>query len=160
MLKQFEPPVVQPIENVPPGIFFIVIWLMALSAPGRTARDTVQLCPPKLILKFAVPATGVVPVRTYCRLPGPSDSVPAAKEAVRPVRPVEETVCDVYKPPFPPVYGMLIVVPSGDIPATRSLLKVAPAQLSPPTIPAEGVVKLCWPPYTIPALFIANPRHL
>ena len=60
-------------------------------------------CPPNEIAKLAVPALAGVPVMVYVTLPLPLAKVPAAKEAVRPVTPVEATFCALYKPALPPV---------------------------------------------------------
>jgi hypothetical protein len=66
-----------------------------------------QLCPPKVIAKVAVPLLAGVPVIVYVTLLLPLARVPAPKVAVSPVTPVEETLCALYVPELPPVYGTL-----------------------------------------------------
>jgi hypothetical protein len=48
-----------------------------------------QLCPPILRLKLAVPLALGVPVMVYVKLPIPVAKLPAVRVAVRPVTPVE-----------------------------------------------------------------------
>jgi hypothetical protein len=55
-----------------------------------TVTEKLQVCPPKVIAKAAVPVDVGVPAMAYVRLPAPLANVPAAKVAVRPVTPVEE----------------------------------------------------------------------
>lgn len=57
---------------------------------SSTVTEKLQLCPPKVIAKEAVPADVGVPAIAYVRLPAPLAKVPAAKVAVNPVTPVEE----------------------------------------------------------------------
>jgi hypothetical protein len=57
---------------------------------ASTATVKLQVCPPKVIEKEAVPVDVGVPAMAYVMLPAPLASVPAAKVAVRPVTPVEE----------------------------------------------------------------------
>ncbi len=66
----------------------------ALIVPaGRfTVRVNVQVCPPMLNAKLAVPAALGVPVIVYASEPLPLANVPAARVAVRPVTPVELTL--------------------------------------------------------------------
>ena len=68
-----------------------------------TVLVNVQVCPPMLKVKLAVPLDTGVPVIVYVKLPAPLSKVPAVKFAVRPVTPVEVEVCELYVPPFPPV---------------------------------------------------------
>jgi hypothetical protein len=58
-----------------------------------TVTENEQFCPPTVIEKEAVPAPDAVPVMVNVKLPLPLASVPAAKVAVRPVTPVELTLC-------------------------------------------------------------------
>jgi hypothetical protein len=67
--------------------------LLITPAGADTVRLSVQPWPPRLSAKLAVPEPEGVPVIVYVRLPLPLDSVPAASVAVRPVTPVELTVC-------------------------------------------------------------------
>ena len=49
----------------------------------------VQVCPPMLKAKLAVPVEAGVPVIVYVKLPAPLSNVPAASVAVKPVTPVD-----------------------------------------------------------------------
>ncbi len=69
-----------------------------------TVLVNVQVCPPMLNAKLAVPLVAGVPVILYVNEPAPLAKLPAAKVAVKPVTPVDVTACEVYVPPFPPVY--------------------------------------------------------
>ena len=53
--------------------------------------------------KLAVPAALGVPVIVYVKLPAPFANEPATKVAVKPVTPVELTVCPLCAPPLPAV---------------------------------------------------------
>ncbi len=64
-------------------------------AGGFTVLVKVQVCPPMLSAKLAVPLEAGVPVMVYVKLPAPLSKVPAAKEAVKPVTPVDVMVCAV-----------------------------------------------------------------
>jgi hypothetical protein len=57
---------------------------------ASTVTEKLQVCPPKVIEKAAVPVDVAVPAMAYVRLPAPLANVPAAKVAVSPVTPVEE----------------------------------------------------------------------
>lgn len=70
---------------------------------GNTLRANEQDCPPILKAKLAVPLLAGVPVIEYVKLPPPLAKLPAVKEAVKPVTPVDEMFCAEYVPPFPPV---------------------------------------------------------
>jgi hypothetical protein len=60
---------------------------------GRfTVLVKVQVCPPKLKAKLAVPLDVGVPVMLKLRLPAPLAKVPAERLAVSPVTPVEVAV--------------------------------------------------------------------
>ncbi len=67
--------------------------LLMLPAGSDTVRLSVQIWPPRLSVKLAVPDPDGVPVIVYVTLPLPLTKVPAASVAVRPVTPVELTVC-------------------------------------------------------------------
>ena len=61
---------------------------------GRlTVLVNVQVCPPMLRAKLAVPLVAGVPVIVYVKLPTPLAKLPAVKEAVKPVTPVDVMVC-------------------------------------------------------------------
>ncbi len=62
-------------------------------AVGRTVLVKVQVCPPMLSAKLAVPALAGVPVMVMVKFPEPFANVPAAHVAVKPVTPVEVKVC-------------------------------------------------------------------
>ena len=68
-----------------------------------TVLVKVQVCPPILKAKLAVPLVDGVPVILNVNEPAPLAKVPAAKVAVKPVTPVDVKFCAVYVPPFPPV---------------------------------------------------------
>ena len=61
-------------------------------AGGFTVLVKVQVCPPMLSAKLAVPLVAGVPVMVNVKLPAPVAKVPAAHVAVRPVTPVEVKV--------------------------------------------------------------------
>ena len=50
-------------------------------------------------------------------VPEPLFKVPAESEAVNPVTPVELTFCVLKDPPFPPVYGIVLITPLATTPA-------------------------------------------
>lgn len=61
--------------------------------PAFTVRLSIQVCPPMLNAKPAVPLLAGAPLMVYVSEPLPLAKVPAAKVAVKPVTPVEATVC-------------------------------------------------------------------
>jgi hypothetical protein len=71
----------------------------------------VQARPPILIAKLAVPKVAGVPVILYVTILSPNTKEPAVSVAVRPVTPVEVTVCPPCGPPFPPVYWIVELTP-------------------------------------------------
>jgi hypothetical protein len=71
----------------------------------------VQARPPILIAKLAVPKVAGVPVILYVTILSPETKEPAVSVAVRPVTPVEVTVCPPCGPPFPPVYWIVELTP-------------------------------------------------
>jgi hypothetical protein len=70
---------------------------------GATLTVRLQLCPPRVIAKVAVPVAEGVPVIVYDTEPLPFNNVPALKVTVNPVTPVDDIACPLYVPPFPPV---------------------------------------------------------
>jgi hypothetical protein len=64
----------------------------------------------------AVPLDVGVPVIVYVNEPAPLASVPAARVAVKPTTPVELMLWAAYEPPFPPVYGTLMLTPLAAVP--------------------------------------------
>lgn len=61
---------------------------------GRlTALVKVQVCPPILKAKLAVPLLAGVPVMEYVKLPPPFAKFPVVKEAVNPDTPVDDIFC-------------------------------------------------------------------
>ena len=72
-------------------------------AEGNTVLVKVQVWPPMLKTKLAIPELAGVPLIVYVKLPAPEARVLAAQVAVRPLTPVEVTVWTPRYPPFPPV---------------------------------------------------------
>jgi hypothetical protein len=99
-------------------------------AIGKTVLSKVQVCPPMLIAKLAVPALAGVPVMVKVKLPEPFAKVPAAHVAVRPVTPVDVKVCAPRYPPFPPVYGTLLFTLEAAMPCASVPLLVAVEQFN------------------------------
>jgi hypothetical protein len=62
-----------------------------MAVPTLTVKE--QDCPPTVMAKVAVPLEVGVPVIVYVNEPAPLASVPAARVAVKPTTPVEETLC-------------------------------------------------------------------
>ena len=63
----------------------------------------IQVCPPTLIAKLAVPEFDGVPEIVYVKLPDPFVNVPASSVAVKPVTPVDSTLCPLCVQPLPHV---------------------------------------------------------
>ena len=61
--------------------------------------------------------------------------MPAAKVAVNPVTPVDVMVCAVWVPPFPPVYGTLLLTLEAAMPWVNVPVLVAVEQLSAVMVP-------------------------
>ncbi len=76
------------------------------------------------------------------RLPAPLSKVPAAKVAVKPVTPVDVMDCAVKVPPFPPVYGTLLLTLAAAIPCVNVPVLVAVEQLSAVMVPAGNATVL------------------
>jgi hypothetical protein len=76
-----------------------------------TVLVRVQACPPILIAKLAVPEVAGVPVILYVTKPSPDTKEPAVSVAVRPVTPVEVTICPPCGKPFPPIYWIAELTP-------------------------------------------------
>jgi hypothetical protein len=108
---------------------------------ASTVLVSVHDCPPIFNAKLAVPLPPGVPVMVYVKEPAPVANDPATKVAVKPVTPVEVTVCPLCVPPFPPVYGTLLLTPEAAIPAVSVPLWVADAQLREEILP-EGFASL------------------
>ena len=62
-------------------------------ALAKTVLFKVQVCPPMLNAKLAVPALAGVPVMVKVKLPAPAAKVLPAHVAVRPETPVDVKVC-------------------------------------------------------------------
>ncbi len=90
-----------PIIKVPAGIKDVSMFNGP--RPMFTVLVSVQVCPPTLKAKLAVPLLAGVPVIIYVNEPAPIAKLPAAKVAVKPVTPIDVTVCPLCEPPFPPV---------------------------------------------------------
>ena len=71
------------------------VKVVIIPAGRLTVLVNVQVCPPILRAKLAVPFKAGVPVIVYVKLPAPLSKVPAASVAVKPVTPVEVMVCAV-----------------------------------------------------------------
>ena len=90
----------------------------------------VQLCQSIFKAKLAVPLVLGVPEIVYVKLPEPLANVPTIRVAVNPVTPVEDKVCPLCIPPFPPVYGTLELTPLAAVPAVKVPEFVAKEQVS------------------------------
>jgi hypothetical protein len=124
-------------------VLVAVEQLSAVMAPrGKTVLDKVQVCPPILSAKLAVPLEAGVPLILNVNEPAPLSKVPAAKVAVKPVTPVDVTFCAVYVPPFPPVYGTVLLTLAAAKPCVNVPELIAVEQLSAVMIPAGGFTVL------------------
>ncbi len=81
-----------PCVSVPVLVAVEQVSAVMVSAGGFTVLVKVQVCPPMLSAKLAVPFDAGVPVIVNVKLPDPVAKVPAAHVAVKPVTPVEEMV--------------------------------------------------------------------
>jgi hypothetical protein len=59
----------------------------------ETGTEKVQLCPPTVMTKLAVPLEFGIPVIVYDNDPAPLANTPAASAAVKLTIPVEDTLC-------------------------------------------------------------------
>ncbi len=84
-----------PCVNVPALVAVEQVKAVIDPAGSPTDLVKVQVCPPILSAKLAVPLEAGVPVIVYVKLPAPLSKVPAASVAVKPVTPVEVMVCAV-----------------------------------------------------------------
>jgi hypothetical protein len=89
---------------------------------------SVQVCPPILKAKLAVPLLAGVPLMVYVSEPLPLAKVPALRVAVKPVTPVEVAVCPLCVPQLPPVYGTALLTPLAAMPELSVPLLVAVPQ--------------------------------
>jgi hypothetical protein len=105
-----------PWVKVPELVAVEQLSAVMIPAGEFTVLVNVQVCPPMLSAKLAVPLVAGVPVIVYVKLPAPLAKVPAVRVAVNPVTPVEVMVCAVYVPPFPPVYGTLLLTLEAAVP--------------------------------------------
>ncbi len=103
--------------------------------PMFTVLVRVQVRPPMLNAKLAVPLLAGVPVIVYVKLPAPLAKLPAAKVAVSPVTPVDVMFCAAYVPPFPPVYGTLLVTLAAATPCVSVPVLVAVEQVKAVIVP-------------------------
>ncbi len=83
-----------PCVNVPVLVAVEQLSAAMVPAGGFTVLVKVQVCPPMLSAKLAVPFDAGVPVMVKVKLPAPVAKVPAAHVAVRPVTPVDVKVCE------------------------------------------------------------------
>ena len=74
---------------------------------GKTFAVKLQFLPPILSPNVAFPVPVGVPDIEYVTVSFPVLKLPAFNVAVRPVTPVELTICPACEPPLPPVYGTL-----------------------------------------------------
>ena len=102
---------------------------------AATVLVRVQVCPPMLSEKLAVPPLAGVPVIVYVKFPAPLAKLPAVKVAVSPVTPVEVIVCPLCKPPFPPVYAIVLLTLAAATPCVNVPLLVAVEQLRAMMVP-------------------------
>ncbi len=84
-----------PCVNIPELVAVEQLKAVIVPTGKATVLVKVQVCPPILNAKLAVPLEAGVPVMVYVKLPAPLSKVPAAKEAVKPVTPVDVMVCAV-----------------------------------------------------------------
>ena len=82
-----------PCVNVPALVAVEQVKAEIVPAGRLTVLVNVQVCPPILSAKLAVPLVDGEPVIVYVKLPSPLSNVPAARVAVKPVTPVEVMVC-------------------------------------------------------------------
>ena len=82
-----------PCINAPVLVAVEQLSAVMVPAGGFTVLVNVHVCPPMFRAKLAVPFDAGVPVIVKVKLPAPVAKVPAAHVAVRPVTPVEVTVC-------------------------------------------------------------------
>ena len=83
-----------PLAATPEASVPVLLADAQASAPmdPRTGTATVQLCPPMESAKLAVPKVEGVPDMVKVRFPEPLAKTPAARDAVRPVTPVDVTL--------------------------------------------------------------------
>ncbi len=114
---------------------------------AATVIARVHVCPPMLSAKLAVPALAGVPVIVYVKLPAPLAKLPDVNVAVNPVTPVEVTVCPLCKPPFPPVYAIVLLTLAAAIPWVNVPVFVAVEQASAVMLPGQipPVVQMATP---------------
>ena len=124
-----------PWPNVPALVAVEQLSAVIVPTGKATVLVRVQVFPPMLSAKLAVPVVAGVPVMVYVKLPAPIAKLPAAKVAVRPVTPVEVTVCPLCVPPFPPVYGMLLLTLEAGTAKVKVPLLVALAQVKAVMVP-------------------------
>ena len=140
-----------PRVNVP--LFVALPQVKAVMVPmgAATVLVMIQVCPPMLSAKLAVPPLAGVPVIVYVKLPAPLAKLPDVNVAVSPVTPVEVTVCPLCKPPFPPVYAMLLLTLAATMPWVNVPVLVAVEQTSAVILPGQipPVVQMATPPQLV-----------
>ncbi len=82
-----------PCVNVPELVAVEQLNAVMVPTGKSTVLVKVQVCPPILNAKLAVPLIVGVPVMIYAKLPAPLAKLPAARVAVKPVTPVDVTFC-------------------------------------------------------------------
>ena len=78
-----------PCVNVPVLVAVEQVNAVMVPTGKATVLVSVQVCPPMVNAKLAVPVEAGIPVIVYVKLPAPLSKVPAAKVAVNPVTPVD-----------------------------------------------------------------------
>ena len=129
-----------PWPNVPALVAVEQLSAVIVPTGKITVLVRVQVFPPMLSAKLAVPLVAAVPVMVYVKLPAPIAKLPAAKVAVNPVTPVEFTVCPLCVPPFPPVYGTLLLTLAAVSPRVSVPVLVALAQVNAVIVPIGATV--------------------
>ena len=104
------------IVKVPAVAPLVQFKALNAAAAGATETVNVQLCPPIVNAKLAVPLVAGVPEIANESEPDPLAKIPEVSVAVKPVTPVEEIVCKAYEPPLPPVYGTEALTPLAAVP--------------------------------------------
>ena len=147
-----------PCPNVPALVAVEQLSAVIVPTGKATVLVRVQVFPPMLSAKLAVPLVAGVPVMVYVKLPAPLAKLPAVNVAVRPVTPVEVTVCPLCVPPFPPAYGTLLLTPEAATPEVNVPLLVALAQVKEEITPIGAATVLVrvqvWPPMLIAKLAV------
>ena len=131
-----------PWPNVPALVAVEQLSAVIVPTGNATVLVRVHVFPPMLSAKLAVPLVAGVPVMVYAKLPVPIAKLPAVKVAVRPVTPVELTVCPLCVPPFPPVYGTLLLTLAATSPRVNVPIFAALPQVNAVIVPIGAATVL------------------